>query len=425
MKPIRTKTTVLLLLCAMYFITYFDRVNIATAAPLLQKELGLNNLQLGFALSLFAYPYAFFQLAGGWLGDRFGPRITLGICGAIWSIATAAMGAVNSLSTLGLCRFALGIGEGAAFPTATRAMSNWMPKEALGFAQGITHTASRLGNASAPILVVSLLAIMSWRGAFLFMGAVSFAWVVVWILQFRDYPDAKGEMRLARTVARPTQAQVPWIRLFKRMFPLTVVAFCYAWTVWVYLNWIPSYFVQNFGFDLKKSALFTTGVLIAGVIGDTAGGVLSDWLLKRTGSLLVARRNLMLIGLLGCFAAMLPLVIVKDSGIALLCLSLAFLFGELIVAPIWVVPMDIAPKYSASASGMMNFGFGIAGIISPVAFGLIVDRTGNWGFPFISSLLLLLLGASVVCFLRPDKPFTDELSAEDGHATVQTADAGA
>jgi MFS family permease len=160
---------------------------------------------------------------------------------------------------------------------------------------------------------------------------------------------------------------------------------------------------------LKKSALFTTRVLIAGVVGDTAGGVLSDWLLKRTGSLLVARRNLMLVGLLGCFIALTPLVFVKESGITLVCLSLAFLFGELIVAPIWIVPMDIAPKYAASASGMMNFGFGIAGIASPVAFGLIVDRTGSWGFPFISSLLLLLLGASVVCFLRMDIPFEDEI----------------
>ncbi len=397
MNRVQTKSFVLLLLCLMYFITYFDRVNIATAAPLLQKDLGLNNLQLGLALSLFAYPYAFFQLAGGWLGDRFGPRVTLGICGTIWSVATAAMGAVGSLWTLGLSRFALGVGEGAAFPTATRAMSNWMRKDELGFAQGITHTASRVGNASAPILVVALLTITSWRGAFLIMGAISLIWVVVWIWCFRDYPPAEKSHSANNSPvsARPAQIPVPWIRLFRRMFPLTVVAFCYAWTVWVYLNWIPSYFVQNFGFDLKKSALFTTGVLIAGVVGDTAGGVLSDWLLKRTGSLLVARRNLMLIGLLGCFASMLPLVFARDSGIALLCLSLAFLFGELIVAPIWVVPMDIAPKYAASASGMMNFGFGIAGIVSPVVFGLIVDRTGNWGFPFISSLLLLLLGASV------------------------------
>ncbi|MEJ1961284.1 MAG: MFS transporter [Gammaproteobacteria bacterium] len=394
----------------MYFITYFDRVNIATAAPLLQKDLGLSNLQFGLVLSLFAYPYAVFQLAGGWLADRFGPRLTLGVCGTVWSLATAAIGAASSFWTLGLARFALGAGEGAAFPTATRAMSNWMQKTELGFAQGITHTASRVGNASAPVLVVALLQITSWRGAFVTMGVVSAAWVVVWVWRFRDVPSER-EAQSKSAPRGPVQIlrqPIPWARLFRRMFPLTVVAFCYAWTVWVYLNWIPSYFVSNFGFDLKKSALFTTGVLMAGVVGDTAGGLLSDWLLKRTGSLIVARRNLMLAGLVGCFIALCPLVFLKDARVALVCLSLAFLFGELIVAPIWVVPMDIAPQYAASASGMMNFGFGVAGIVSPVVFGLIVDRTGNWGFPFISSLLLLLLGAAVVFFLRPDRPFTDE-----------------
>ncbi|MEJ0040277.1 MAG: MFS transporter [Gammaproteobacteria bacterium] len=404
----------------MYFITYFDRVNIATAAPLLQRDLGLSHLQFGLVLSLFAYPYAVFQLAGGWLADRFGPRVTLGVCGTVWSLATAAIGAASSFWTLGLARFALGAGEGAAFPTATRAMSNWMRKTELGFAQGITHTASRLGNAAAPVLVVALLQVTSWRGAFITMGVVSAAWVLLWVWRFRDAPsEHEARFENAATMPVPVRPRpIPWTRLFRRMFPLTVVAFCYAWTVWVYLNWIPSYFVSNFGFDLKKSALFTTGVLLAGVVGDTAGGVLSDWLLKRTGSLIVARRNLMLVGLAGCFLALCPIVFLKDARAALVCLSLAFLFGELIVAPIWVVPMDIAPRYAASASGMMNFGFGVAGIVSPVAFGLIVDRTGNWGFPFISSLLLLLIGATVVFFLRPDRAFAEDEVA----AGVEAAD---
>ncbi|MEY9156340.1 MFS family permease [Bradyrhizobium japonicum] len=87
---IRFKAThvVLAMLCAMYFITYVDRVNIGTAASEIQKELGLSNTQLGLVFSAFAYPYLLFQVIGGWVGDRFGPRKTLFWCGMIWAAAT-------------------------------------------------------------------------------------------------------------------------------------------------------------------------------------------------------------------------------------------------------------------------------------------------------------------------------------------------
>jgi cyanate permease len=91
--------------------------------------------------------------------------------------------------------------------------------------------------------------------------------------------------------------------------------------------------------------------------------------------------------------------------VSAVCLSLAFFFAELIVAPIWAVPMDIAPRYAGSASGMMNFGFGLAGLVSPASFGYLVDRTGSWVVPFTGSILLLLLGAVLAARLRPDLPF--------------------
>jgi cyanate permease len=93
------------------------------------------------------------------------------------------------------------------------------------------------------------------------------------------------------------------------------------------------------------------------------------------------------------------------------CLSLAFFFAELIVGPIWSVPMDIAPRYAGTASGMMNFGFGIAGLLSPSSFGYLVDRTGSWVVPFIASIFLLLLGAVLALRLRPDRPFAEEPAA--------------
>src|SRR5260370_7671520 len=79
---------VLILLCLMYFLTYIDRVNVGTAASSIKKEFGLSNTQLGLVFSGFAYPYALFQVIGGWIGDRLRPRKTLLICAALWPTPT-------------------------------------------------------------------------------------------------------------------------------------------------------------------------------------------------------------------------------------------------------------------------------------------------------------------------------------------------
>jgi MFS family permease len=170
----------LLILCLMYLILYVDRVNISTAAPLIKGELGLSNTQLGLVFSAFAYPYALFQLIGGYFGDKFGARLTLSVSGLIVCIATAATGAVGGLISLFGARLALGVGEGAAFPTATRAMAVWTPERNWGFAQGITHSFARLGNALTPPLIALLVELVSWRGSFVALALLSLAWVLAW-----------------------------------------------------------------------------------------------------------------------------------------------------------------------------------------------------------------------------------------------------
>jgi MFS family permease len=105
------------------------------------------------AFSAFAYPYALLQLIGGYFGDKFGPRLTLFVSGLIVCTATAATGAVGGLASLFAARLVLGVGEGATFPTATRAMAAWVPERSWGFAQGIAHSFARIGNAITPPLI--------------------------------------------------------------------------------------------------------------------------------------------------------------------------------------------------------------------------------------------------------------------------------
>lgn len=402
---------VLLTICLMYLIFYVDRVNISTAAPVIQKDLGLTTTELGIAFSAFAYPYAFFQIAGGWLGDRLGPRVTLLLCGVIVAASTVWTGFVGGLVSLFLARLVLGIGEGPAFPTATRALSNWMRPDQRGFAQGITHSFSRFGNAATPPLIAAIIVAFSWRDSFYLLGAISLVWALFWWFYFRDdprthlavTPEELSALPPARVVA--TRKAVPWGPLLRRMMPVTLTDFCYGWILWLYLNWIPSFFLHEYNMNLKKSALFAAGVFFAGVVGDTVGGMLSDMILRRTGDVGKARVTVIAIGFLGSFCFMLPIVFVHDLTVIAICLSLAFFFAELIVGPIWAVPMDITPEYAGTASGFMNFGFGMAGIISPVVFGALIDATGRWDYPFIGSLALLLIGFGLAFTMKPGQPF--------------------
>jgi len=406
--------TVLGLVCIMYFITYIDRVNIATAASDIQKELGLSNTQLGFAFSAFAYPYLLFQVAGGWVGDRFGPRRTLFWCGVVWALATILTGFITGLLTLVLARVLLGFGEGATFPTATRAMQDWTPAGQRGLAQGLTHSFARLGNAATPPLIAALMVAVTWRGSFVLLGLISLAWVVVWVFYFRNDPKdhpAITEAELLRLPLRRTQAavekRVPWRPLLRRMWPVTLTYFCYGWCLWLYLNWLPLFFKNSYSMDIKKSAIFASGVFFAGVIGDSLGGVLSDAILARTGNVRFARLSVCVGGFVGAFLSLLPILFYRDLTVAALCLSGGFFFAEIVIGPIWSVPMDIAPQYSGTAAGLMNSGSALAAIVSPLLAGYLIDVTGNWYLPFLLTMVVLAIGAASAFLMHPEQPFEE------------------
>jgi MFS family permease len=305
----------------------------------------------------------------------------------------------------------LGFGEGATFPAATRAMSDWMPAGKRGFAQGITHSCARLGNAVAPPLVALLIVLVSWRGSFIALGVLSFLWAVAWRLYFRDDPAEHPSITAGEIAELPQSRKgkqrepVPWRGLAWRMLPTTLVYFCYGWTLWLYLAWIPSFFMRSYNLNLKNSAFFSAGVFFGGVLGDALGGVISDRIFEATGSRNRARRNLVVVGFLCSLSAMLPIIFVHNLTVAAICLSLAFFFAELTIGPMWAIPMDIAPRFSGSASGLMNTGSALAAITSPLIAGYMIDRTGNWELPFLSSICLLLLGSILAFWMKPEREF--------------------
>jgi sugar phosphate permease len=411
---------ILALISLMYLITYLDRVNISTAAPEISKEFGFDKITMGAIFSAFVWAYAIFQVPGGWLSDRFGARNVLASIVVYWSAMTAVTAAAMGAVSFVVIRFLFGIGEAGAFPGATRAMQLWYPRQERGFVQGITHSASRFGAAIAPPLVVLIMTNFGWRSVFYICGAVGALWSIWWYVSYRNLPeehrmvdraelghirglDEAGNVKAAAIEQKG--ASVPWATLLRspNMWAIMCAYFTYVYCLWIFLSWLPSYLVEARHFTLIKVGIFASLPLFAGVIGDTVGGLATDWLLKRTGNTKLARRAVAIVGLLGCAVFIVPAALTEDAYTAVYCLTGAMFFLECTIGPSWAVPMDAGGKYSGTVSGMMNMAGNIGGALSPLVFGFLAQY-GNWQAPFIVAAVLLVIGSGVWAFwLDPDR----------------------
>ncbi len=407
----RVRGKVMVLLCIFYALAYIDRSNISTAAPFIHTDLQLSDAQMGLVFSAFALPYAFLQMPGGWLGDRFGARRTLAWLGGVWTAATVATGAAGGLGTLVASRLALGAGESAAFPTATAAMSRWLPAQLRGTGQGLVHAASRLGSAAAPLLVGAIIAASSWRVSFYVVGGLSLVWAVVWFAFFRDRPkdhQAVTSVELEELdrgdAATDRRTSTPWRTAVPALLPVAVVDFCYGWLLWVYITWLPTVFQSSFGLDIGSYALYTSLVLAAGALGDLVGGWLADYLMRRCRSRRTARLLPLVVGLGGSLVALVPALLVHELVTVTVSLAVAYFLLELTNSTLWALPMDMVPEHAGAASGFMNTGFGLAGTLSPLVFGVLLGATdGNWRVPLTLSLVLLVVGIAVAFLIKPHR----------------------
>jgi MFS family permease len=402
-------TMVTALLCVLFAIMYLDRVNISAAAASLKVYFAFSNTQMGLIFSAFSWAYLGSVIFGGWGARKYGAKSTLAICVVIVGAGTIATGLAGSLATLFLARLAVGMGEGPAFPAATQAMRNWYPQHRFGYIQGITHSASRLGAALAPPIVAGVILWSGWRTAFIVCGAAALLWCVAWWILFRDdpreHPGVKPASMAGLSVSVPDRrARIPFLLITRRMSSVTVVMFAYGWTYWVFVSWLPLYFVNQHHTDLKNSALLTSALFFAGLVGNTVGGVLSDKILKSTGRNRLARCSVILVSLLGAAALITPTMFYDDLRIVVPLLAGAMFFLELTIAPMYAIPMDISKEYAGLGSAYVIMVVGLSGIVSPVVFGWLIDLTGNWNIPFATGIVILLAGAAAVPWLRPDLP---------------------
>jgi sugar phosphate permease len=377
---------------AVYMLTYMDRVVLSAATTDMRKELGFDLVTMGYIAAAFQLSYALFQVPGGMLGDKLGPRKALPLIVVWWSAFTSMTALAWSAPVMIAVRFLFGIGEAGAFPIATRSLSRWMLAAERGFAQGVTHAGSRLGSALTPPIVAWLILHYGWRVPFFVFGALGLVWAIAWYGYYRDSPDEHAgvnaaELELIHTggaARKSATTRVPWRQILSSptMLFLCPMYFCYNYSLQVYIVWYPTYLRESRGMTLTEMGFYASLPLLAGTAGDLLGGWCSDLVLKRTHNINLARRWVAIAGFLVCAAATVPAALTPDVKTSVIFSSIAFFSLEWTVGVSWAVPLDIGGDFSGSVSAFMNMCGNLGGTLSSVALGYMVSLWG-WNVPFL------------------------------------------
>ncbi len=407
----RVRYTVLAFVSSLSLITYLDRVCISGSAPFITSELGLTPVQMGSVFTAFGMAYAAFEVPSGWLGDMIGPRKVLTRIVVWWSAFTTLTGLVRGLWSLRVVRFLFGAGEAGAYPNTAKIISRWMPPLERGFAQGIVWTCGRAGGAFAPWLTVLMIGYLGWRPTFWVFGAVGLVWAIFFWLWFRDTPQEKpsvNELELvtirggqaASTSARDAHIRAPWSRLLVsgNLWAICWMYFCMSYGWYFYITWLPTYLKAR-GTSMLRAGIYGGMPLLFGAFGCALGGLLTDYVVKRTGNL----KNRRYIGFTGFFLGSLctlASVWFENPLGTVLAFALASFFGDLTMGSCWAVCLDVGHGLAGTVSGCMNTWGNVGGALSPIVTGLLVQRIGSWNFPILLAGGIFMLGA--LLWLRID-----------------------
>jgi sugar phosphate permease len=406
-KPTHIRYQVLGFTFLAYMITYINRVCISNAVPSIQKEFGFSIVTVGWILSSFQWGYALFQIPGGWLGDRIGARRALALIITLRSFFTSAVTLAWNDVSMFVIQFLCGTAEAGVFPIATSSLSRWMLPSERGIAQGSNHAGSRLGGAITPILVVFIIAHWGWRAAFVCCSCLGVIWAAAWYWFYRNSPAEhravnEGERNLIESALenefgrRAKSSSVPWRQILHspQMWILSAMYFCYSYDLSVYLFWFPKYLNARRGFDLAHMGYFSSLVLLAGVVGDLAGGGISDLWAKRWGDLKKARRTMGAGGFLLCAICLVPASLASNPYVSVAFSCGAILGLEMTVGVSWAVALDIGEHFAGSVSAMMNMCGNIGGAVALALSGYLVKFTG-WNTPFLLMAGLAVIGAAL------------------------------
>jgi MFS transporter, ACS family, glucarate transporter len=430
------RVSVMLFLCVLSFLTYYDRLCIVRAQESIQQSLALSDQQLAIVLGAFWLAYGLFEIPGGWMGDRMGARFTLTRIVLAWSLFTALTGAATGFASLLLYRFLFGVGEAGAYPNIAHVQSRWLPITERARAGGVVWLCARSGAAFAPLIFGTITRsidsaqlslgestslqwfreIESWRIAFFVSGVLGVFWCLAFYPWFRDDPAEKksvgvAELQHIESGRGPIEAghameQGMWGKLFTSpsLWAVAMYYVCgsFGWSFFV--SWMPRYMKVAHGVAFEKSEWSSAWPLLSGGIACLVGGVLSDALVKRTGWRRVGRAVFPICGCSIAAAAMLaiPHVATHRDAVILMCLaSAAFDFGQ---AATWASVVDIGGRYAGVALGFINMIGSLGNTIQPYV-GERVFNTFGWNTLFGVYAVAFLLAMTTWTIINPKRRF--------------------
>ena len=403
----RYRWRVCAMLLAATTINYIDRQVLGVLAPFLQEQIGWNEQQYGYIVSAFQGAYAIGLLCAGAIIDRFGARIGYAIAIGVWSLAAMAHSLAVGVLGFAVARFALGLGEAGNFPAAIKTVAEWFPRRERALAVGVFNAGSNIGAVLAPLLVPVVATTLGWQAAFLFTGALSGTWLLVWLLWYRS-PDkqptlSRAELDYIRSDPPEATVKVPWLQLLRhrQAWAFITAKFITDPVWWLFLFWLGKFLASEYQLSLATVGLPMIVVYLMADAGSIAGGWLAGRLLHRGWALNRARKGAMLAGVL----CVLPIVLVTQVhqlwlAVALIGLAMAGHQGW--SANVFTLPSDMFPRQAvASVVGLGGFAGAIGGIGMSLFAGSQLQATGSYARIFLFAGAAYVLAWIVVHLLVP------------------------
>jgi ACS family glucarate transporter-like MFS transporter len=400
---------VLFLLCVVSVITFLDRLAIPVAESGIRADLHLTPDQWGWVLSSYVLANALFEIPSGALGDSNGQRLELTRITVWWSAFTALTAWCRTFLQMVGARFLFGVGAAGAYPNAAGVISRWFPKKEHAHAQGYVWGASRLGGLLAPLLLGPLGRHLGWRAVFWVLGAVGLAWSALWWSWFRNDPAEMpgisavelAEIRAGQLAPGAAHDGIPWRQLFAlpQLWLIVVAYFCYAWGSWFYFGWFTTWLVSGAGFSVAQMNIFASFPFAMGLIGNLAGGALSERLVVRHGRR-KTYRWITTVCLTLSSALLLCMSAARGHTALVVFATLGFGIMDLTLPSAWAMCMSLGGRYGGTATGVMNTAGNLGGWVCTVAFGYAVKATGDYNFPLRAVAAMVLIAA--ILFSRID-----------------------
>jgi ACS family D-galactonate transporter-like MFS transporter len=412
-------------------LNYLDRAVLGVAAPAITRELAINPVFMGIVFSAFSWTYAAAQIPGGAFLDRVGPRLTYFWSVATWSLFTLLQGFASNLGSLLGFRLGLGIAEAPCFPTNSRILSTWFPQHERARATGVYSVGQYFGLAFLSPLLFWTVATFGWRALFVGAGLIGIGFAFLWLRLYREPQDnpAANQAELAYIEAGGGLAQhaastrFDWRNIgrllrHRQILGASIGQFAGNSTLVFFLTWFPTYLATERQMGWLKVGFYAVLPFIAASVGVLAGGFVSDLLIRRTGSATLGRKLPILSGLL--LASTIVVANFVDSNEAVIViLSIAF-FGQGMVNLGWTLITDVAPKHLIGLTGgVFNLCANLAGILTPLIIGVIVDRTGSFFYALAYIALVAAIGALSYIFIVGEVRRVEMEPQRPGSATTQ------